>query len=400
VWPAPCRSIGLDWFAKMWARAESFGSLLLKLLPSTLAEHLEELLTSITEALKAKADNLPSKVKDGITIVKGIIDASRLPFEKPVYFLNVCPAIVLRGAEFSEDTADEMIFDELKDSFGAGNILEYDYPLYSAFGVGRYAGLGCSLVRAMKIPSNVASISHDSSVGAEPHNYFSLAINGASFEQRTPDLFKSGRFVAQQIYVMRYPILQTVRGEEGFGLKSEDEIRIQVCARARVVSHVPSQVVCWLQFFVASQVLGVNLLREDTIRKKYPESYTDCGTEEDEKCPTGYPGAQPGSKQYKEVMKFTSAVHMFGTSARKMIAKSRDKKKDDDKRENDEKNAFKCPLGDYAQLTAPKPGRRDYKCKGEPACMLRPLLHPSPHCDCNPCQSAHCVLQTSTARVA
>ena len=235
MWPAPCRSIGLDWFAKMWARAESFGSLLLKLLPSTLAEHLEELLTSITEALKAKADNLPSKVKDGITIVKGIIDASRLPFEKPVYFLNVCPAIVLRGAEFSEDTADEMIFDELKDSFGAGNILEYDYPLYSAFGERRYAGLGCSLVRAMKIPSNVASISHDSSVGAEPHNYFSLAFNGATFEQRTPALFGSGRFVAQQIYVMRFPILQTVWGEKGLGLVSKDEIRIQVCARARVV---------------------------------------------------------------------------------------------------------------------------------------------------------------------
>jgi hypothetical protein len=146
-----------------------------------------------------------------------------------------------------------------------------------------------------------------------------------------------------------------------------------------VVSHVPSQVVCWLQFFVASQVLGVNLLREDTVRKKYPESYTDCGTEEDEQCPTGYPGAQPGSEEYNEVMKFTSAVHMFGKSARKMIAKSRDKKEDDDKRENDDKeNAFKCPLGNYAQFTAPKPGREDYKCKGDPACMLRPLYTPHP----------------------
>ena len=244
MWPAPCRSIGLDWFTKMWARSASLGSLLLKLLPSTLAEHLEELLTSITEALKEKADNLPSKVKDGITIVKRIrdkisylkrlIDASRLAFEKPVYFLNVCPAIVLRGAELSENT-DETTFKELKDTFGAGNILEYDYPLYNAFKFGRYAGLGCSLVRAMKIPSNVASISHDSSVGAEPHNYFSLAFNGATFEQRTPALFGSGRFVAQQIYVMRFPILQTVWGEKGLGLVSKDEIRIQVCARARVV---------------------------------------------------------------------------------------------------------------------------------------------------------------------
>ena len=222
----------------MWGRAESFGSLLLslgslllKLLPSTLAEHLEELLTSITEALKEKADNLPSKVKDGITIVKRLIDGG-IAFEKPVYFLNVCPAKVLRGAELSENT-NEKTFKELKDTFGAGNILEYDYPLYSAFGVGRYAGLGCSLVRAMKIPSNVASMSHDSSVGAEPHNYFSLAFNGATFEQRTPALFESGRFVAQQIYVMRYPILQTVWGEKGLGLVSEDEIRLQVCARVR-----------------------------------------------------------------------------------------------------------------------------------------------------------------------
>ena len=84
----------------------------------------------------------------------------------------------------------------------------------------------------MKIPSNVASMSHDSSVGAEPHNYFSLAFNGATFEQRTPNLFESNNFVAQQIYVMRYPILQTVWGESGFGLKSEDEIFIQVCTRA------------------------------------------------------------------------------------------------------------------------------------------------------------------------
>ena len=234
MWPAPCRSIGLDWFTKMWARSPILGSLLLELLPSTLAGHLKEVLTSITEALKEKADNLPSRVKDGITIVKRIIGASRLPFEKPVYFLNVCPAIVLRGAELSENT-DETTFKELKDTFGAGNILEYDYPLYSAFGERRYAGLGCSLVRAMKIPSNVASISHDSSVGAEPHNYFSLAFNGATFEQRTPALFGSGRFVAQQIYVMRFPILQTVWGEKGLGLVSKDEIRIQVCARARVV---------------------------------------------------------------------------------------------------------------------------------------------------------------------
>ena len=68
-------------------------------------------------------------------------------------------------------------------------------------------------VRAMKIPTNVASISHDSSVGAEPHNYFSIAFNGATFEQRTGENnpfreyrsdVDSNRFVAQSIYLMRY----------------------------------------------------------------------------------------------------------------------------------------------------------------------------------------------------
>ena len=215
----------------MWTRAESFSSPLLKLVKFAapkVAAPLEKVLEQITEALKEKADNLPSTVKSAIKIVKLLIDGS-IPFEKPVYFLNVCPAKVLRGAELSENI-DSSTLKELKDSLGAGNILEYDYPLYSAFGVGRYAGLGCSLVRAMKIPSNVASMSHDSSVGAEPHNYFSFAFNGATFEQRTTTTFESNNFVAQQIYVMRYPILQTIWGDDGFGLKSEDEIRLQVCA--------------------------------------------------------------------------------------------------------------------------------------------------------------------------
>ena len=208
-----------------------FGSLLLKFLPSKLAAALEDMLERITEASKEGADNLPSAVKSAIesaiTFVKLLIDVVRIPFEKPVYFLNACPAKVLR-----EDERTSSLDEWLGDKFGSGNLLEYDYPFYSAFGIGRYAGLGCSLVRAMKIPSNVASMSHDSSVGAEPHNYFSLAFNGATFEQRTPNLFEFNNFVAQQIYVMRYPILQTVWGESGFGLKSEDEIFIQVCTRA------------------------------------------------------------------------------------------------------------------------------------------------------------------------
>ena len=235
----------------MWARAETFASLLLKLvppeltvdslgsllmkfLPSSIAEPLQLLLEKITAAVNEQVANVKEKadaLKPAIERVKLLIDGT-VSFEKPVYFLNACPAKVLRGAELSGNT-DGDAFKELQDTFGAGNILEYDYPFYSAFGVGRYAGLGCSLVRAMKTPSNVASISHDSSVGAEPHNYFSLAFNGATFEQRTPALFESGRFVAQQIYVMRYPILQTVWGEKGLGLVSEDEIRLQVCARVR-----------------------------------------------------------------------------------------------------------------------------------------------------------------------
>ena len=200
---------------------------LMESLPPSVRDSLNDLLETIILALEEKADNLPASVKLIIEKVRGLVVG--IVFEKPVYFLNVCPANVLRGAELA-DNADA--FAVLEDSFGAGNILEYDYPLYSAFGVGRYAGLGCSLVRAMKIPSNVASMSHDSSVGAEPHNYFSFAFNGATFEQRTADLFGSNRFVAQEIYVMRYPILQTVWGESGFGLVSEDEIRLQVCARA------------------------------------------------------------------------------------------------------------------------------------------------------------------------
>tara|TARA_B110001469_G_scaffold116560_1_gene121847 strand:- start:735 stop:1241 length:507 start_codon:yes stop_codon:yes gene_type:complete len=164
-----------------------------------------------------------------------------------------------------------------------------------------------------------------------------------------------------------------------------------------VVSHVPSQVVCWLQFFVASQVLGVNLLREDTVRKKYPESYTDCGTEEDERCPTGYPGAQPGSEAYNEVMKFTSAVLMFGKSARKKNAESRDKKIEaatggQQAAPGGQQNDYKCPLGNYAEATAPKPskavpditllsktgkrGKRSYNCKGDASMDASPAFTP------------------------
>lgn len=217
----------------MWAHAKTFATTyLIKFVPTEVAEPLNELLETVAQALEdtdtdtdcTDCPKINLKVPDFmIEIVRKLL--AGLAFEKPVYFLNVCPADVLRGAEL----ADADTFADSTSSSEASNLLEYAYPLYSDFEEGRFDGLGCSLVRAMKIPSNVASMSHDSSVGAEPHNYFSFAFNGATFEQRTPTLFAPNRFVAQQIYVMRYPILQTVWGENGLGLVSEDEIRIQVC---------------------------------------------------------------------------------------------------------------------------------------------------------------------------
>ena len=106
---------------------------MLRFLPDQMAAPLKEVLKQITEALKKKADDLPSAVKSTIKIVKLLIDGS-IPFEKPVYFLNACPAKVLRGAELAENI-DQDTFKELEKTSGAGNILEYDYPLYSAFGV-------------------------------------------------------------------------------------------------------------------------------------------------------------------------------------------------------------------------------------------------------------------------
>ena len=87
----------------------------LKTVSPKVAAPLERVLKQITEALKEKADNLPSKVKSAIEIVKLLL---RVPFDKPVYFLNVCPAMVLRGAELSENI-DGNSFKELKETFGA-----------------------------------------------------------------------------------------------------------------------------------------------------------------------------------------------------------------------------------------------------------------------------------------
>ena len=372
----------------MWADAEIFATTyLINFFPTEVAELLNAFLETVAQALEdtdtdtdcrvwtpehglqedtdCQRYRLPEVPDFTIKIVRKLL--VDLALEKPVYFLNVCPADVLRGAELADAFADSTSSSEasnlleyaypLSGDFGAGNILEYDYPLYSDFEEGRFDGLGCSLVRAMKIPSNVASMSHDSSVGAEPHNYFSFAFNGATFEQRTPTLFAPNRFVAQQIYVMRYPILQTVWGENGLGLVSEDEIRIQVCPLMCIQGISRPDITIVL---CALQVLGRNLLREDMIRKKYPKLYTDCGESADEQCPDNYPGAKPGSKEWNEVMKFTSAVRMFGKSALKKRRESRKKKDEANKKDEAATSSSgqqKCASGQYAEAAASKSSR-------------------------------------------
>ena len=77
----------------MWARAETFASLLLKLVPPAIAEPLPDVLDKITAALNEQADSLSAGVKSVIATGKQLIDGS-ITFEKPVYFLNVCPAKV------------------------------------------------------------------------------------------------------------------------------------------------------------------------------------------------------------------------------------------------------------------------------------------------------------------
>ena len=150
-----------------------------------------------------------------------------------------------------------------------------------------------------------------------------------------------------------------------------------------------------------SQVLDRNLLREDTIRQKYPESYTDCGTNDDEQCPKGYPGAQKYSEEWNEVMKFTSAVQMFGKSAQAKRSKSLDTKTE--AATGGQQEGEKCPEGHYAETTAPKPSKAvpdiilkskttgkllgTYNCKGEASMYTAPPYNPPPpdHCGCNPC---------------
>ena len=54
-------------------------------------------------------------------------------------------------------------------------------------------------------------MSHGSSVGAEPHNYFSLAFTGGTWAARTATKpLINTMNVEQRIFLVRYPILQTL----------------------------------------------------------------------------------------------------------------------------------------------------------------------------------------------
>lgn len=113
----------------------------------------------------------------------------RLPFSKPIYFFSACPALMDRSGK------------------KARNTLENSVPLF----IPGVAQLSCSLVRAMKIPAGACSLSHDSGAGTRvgTHNYFHLSFGGGTWENRFREgaLIKS-RNVEQQVFLMRYPILQ------------------------------------------------------------------------------------------------------------------------------------------------------------------------------------------------
>ena len=123
------------------------------------------------------------------------------------------------------------------------------------------------------------------------------------------------------------------------------------------------------------------------IRKKYPESYTDCGESADEQCPDNYPGAKSGSKEWNEVMKFTSAVKLFGKSARKKRRESREKKDEANKKDEAATGGQqKCASGQYAETATSKSARvpditlksKQGKVLGRYNCIGGTACHPSP----------------------
>ena len=86
----------------MWARAKTFASDVLNLLlpgsfaaaRSTLTDVLEKITKAVNETSNGGVDQL-ARLKPYIEKAKMLLDGS-ISFEKPVYFLNVCPAIVTR----------------------------------------------------------------------------------------------------------------------------------------------------------------------------------------------------------------------------------------------------------------------------------------------------------------
>ena len=44
--------------------------------------------------------------------------------------------------------------------------------------------LGCTMVRATKLPPGAGSLSHDVTAGALPHNFFSIGYTGKTYENR------------------------------------------------------------------------------------------------------------------------------------------------------------------------------------------------------------------------
>ena len=91
--------------------------------------------------------------------------------------------------------------------------MEYSIPAY----VPVLSTSGCSMVRATKVPRGGNYLSHDSCCGAEPHNYFAISFGGGTWEQRTRTEDVSKRLpiikygeAEQRIFLIRYPILQTL----------------------------------------------------------------------------------------------------------------------------------------------------------------------------------------------
>ena len=78
----------------MWARAKTFASDVLNLLPGQLTAPLTDVLEKIAEAVNGGVNQL-ARLKPYIEQAKMLIDGS-IPFEKPVYFLNVCAAKVTK----------------------------------------------------------------------------------------------------------------------------------------------------------------------------------------------------------------------------------------------------------------------------------------------------------------